>query len=82
MLADREDHMAGRSPRKSRKKLTENDWERVFAARCQSKQGSSVSDEERSLVGAAHEDDRERYKAMEKDVFNATVPFGSTRRWV
>jgi hypothetical protein len=61
--------------------LTESEWRKVFAARCQTKQGRSISAEERALVDRAFETDPERYGAMDGDVFNATVPFGSTARW-
>jgi hypothetical protein len=63
-----------------RKQLTEDEWSQVFKARCQSKQGRPISDAERTLVDAAYKSDRKRYSAMEKDVFNATVPFGSNVR--
>lgn len=66
---------------KRKKKLTEDDWAKVFAARCQSKQGRPISKEDRVLVDAAWEEDPKRYGAMDPDVFNATVPFGSTKRW-
>lgn len=67
--------------RRNKKSLTESDWSKVFKARCQSKQGRPVSEEERRLVDVAFETDQARYAAMDKDVFNATVPFGSTVRW-
>jgi hypothetical protein len=57
------------------------DWVAVFEARCASKEGRTLSDEERVLCDAAFEADRARYAAMERDVFNATVPFGSCERW-
>lgn len=63
-----------------RRKLTEADWAKVFAARCQTKQGRPISDEERKLVDAAYKSDLKRYAAMEKEIFNATVPFGSNVR--
>jgi len=65
---------------KREKTLTENDWIKVFAARCQSKQGRAISKEERALLDAAYKSDKDRYAAMNKDIFNATVPFGSTVR--
>ncbi|HEY8309997.1 MAG TPA: hypothetical protein VIG47_05540 [Gemmatimonadaceae bacterium] len=58
-------------------KLTEEQWNEVFAARCQSKQGKKLYHEQLALISLAYAEDPERYKAMEKDVFNATVPFGS-----
>lgn len=61
--------------------LSDSDWQKVFRARCQSKQGRPISDAEQALVDAAYKSDRRRYAAMDKDVFNATVPFGSTARW-
>jgi hypothetical protein len=65
---------------KGRKSLTEGEWRKVFAARCKSKQGQELSKEERNLVDAAYKADGQRYGAMDIDVFNATVPFGSTVR--
>jgi hypothetical protein len=64
-----------------RKTLTEADWAAVFAARCQDKQGRPLSKEERALCAATFESDRDRYAALDGDVFNATVPFGSNARW-
>jgi hypothetical protein len=64
-----------------RKKLTEDEWRKVFHLRCRSKQGQELSKEDRALVDAAYNEDPERYGAMEPDVFDATVPFGSTVRW-
>jgi hypothetical protein len=66
--------------RSARKHLSESDWAKVFAARCQTKQGRPISDAERALVDAAFKSDRRRYARMERDVFNATVPFGSSAR--
>ncbi len=63
---------------RKRKALTDEEWAQVFAARCQSKQGRPLSEKERALCDAAFESDKKRYAAMERDVFNATVPFGST----
>jgi len=62
------------------KKLTEEEWRRVFQLRCRSKQGQDIAKEDLALVDAAFRDDLERYSAMEVDVFNATVPFGSSVR--
>ena len=60
--------------------LTKAEWRHVFKARCKSKQGLALSDAEKDLVGAAWWSDQKRYERMETDVFNATVPFGSTVR--
>ncbi len=59
------------------RKLTELDWERVFRVRCKSKSGHQLADEERELVTRAHQQDPDRYAAMNDDVFVATAPFGS-----
>jgi hypothetical protein len=61
-------------------RLTEAEWREVFRLRCRSKQGQTLSREEQRLVDAAWGDDEERYRAMEPDVFDATVPFGSAAR--
>lgn len=60
--------------------LTESEWRRVFVIRCKSKRGEHVSDEERSLFMRAYKADPKRYAAMDADVFDATVPTGSTAR--
>lgn len=62
-------------------KLTGGDWLKVFEIRCKSKRGIPLNIVERKLVDAAYESDKKRYSALDKDVFNATVPAGSTRRW-
>ncbi len=67
--------------RKARPKLTEAEWREVFQLRCRSKQGLDLSKEGRALVDAAYNEDPERYGALEPDVFDATVPFGSTTQW-
>jgi hypothetical protein len=75
-LADKARHEA-----KSRK-LTDKEWQLVFQLRCKSKQGSerALSKRERALVDRAFKEDEDKYGDMEIDVFNATVPFGSTVR--
>jgi len=62
------------------KVLTEAEWEKVFRIRCKSKRGQALSDEERDLVDRAFRQDRDRYADEEVDVFNETVPFGSSAR--
>ena len=64
-----------------KRKLTESEWTHVFRARCKSKQGQALSDDEKKLVDFAFESDEKRYTAMEPDVFDATVPFGSAAKW-
>ena len=66
---------------RTKRKLTEEDWTRVFATRCRSKQGAPLSEEDRALCATAFESDGARYSEMARVVFNATVPFGSTTRW-
>lgn len=67
--------------RRKNKKLTEAEWNKVFTARCKSKQGQPLSEEERDLVDVAYKTNPKRYSALEPAVFNATVPFGSSVRW-
>jgi hypothetical protein len=69
--------------KRKRAKLTKAEWARVFHLRCESKSGraSSFTKEDRALIDAAYNENEKRYNAMEKDVFNATVPFGSNVRW-
>lgn len=62
------------------RKLTDSNWRRVFDLRCRSKRGEYLSPEDRALIDAAHNEDRDRYADMDADVFNATVPFGSNAR--
>lgn len=64
-----------------RQKLTDAEWRDVFRLRCKSKRGETLSKDERALVDRAYKEDEERYAAMEADVFDATVPFGSAARW-
>lgn len=70
-----------RSSGKNKRTLNESDWAKVFKAKCKSKQGQSVTPEERLLLDAAFKSDPERYGALEAEVFNATVPFGSSAKW-
>jgi len=66
---------------KRKRTLTEAEWAIVFRARCKSKQGQALTDEEHALVNAAYETNKDRYREMEPEVFNATVPFGSSAKW-
>lgn len=61
-------------------KLTEAEWLRVFKIRCDCKRGAGLGPDERKLIERAMKEDRERYSAMDDDVFDATVPFGSNVR--
>ncbi len=61
--------------------LTEAEWERVFLARCKSKRGEARTDEERALLDRAYLTNKQRYAAMTADVFDATVPAGSSARY-
>jgi hypothetical protein len=69
-----------RAKRSRPRRLTEDDWKAVFVARCSSKQGRPISKKEMALVDAACKADEARYGEMERDVFNATVPYGSNVR--
>ncbi len=61
--------------------LTEAEWSRVFQLRCKTKRGEVLTEPERTLIQTAFESDRKRYSAMEGDIFEATVPAGSTAKW-
>lgn len=61
--------------------LTDEDWLKVFELRCKSKRGERLSGAEQRLVERAFRADETRYAALEPDVFDATVPFGSNVRW-
>jgi len=65
---------------KRRRKLTEAEWREVFRLRCKSKSGGELSRPEHALVNRAYDEDPDRYGDTEIDVFNATVPFGSSAR--
>ena len=58
--------------------LTEAEWREVFRIRCRSKQGMQPSVDEHKLITRAFSADPIRYKALNADVFDATVPLGST----
>jgi len=62
-----------------RQPLTEAEWREVFRIRCRSKSGSGITPEELKLCKRALACDGKRYAAMDKDVFEATRPFGSAR---
>ncbi len=61
----------------SQRKLTDSEWEKVFRLRCSTKQGHAISLEDGDLVKRAFREDRARYSAASRDVFNATKPFGA-----
>jgi len=61
-------------------KLTELEWLAVFRVRCKSKQGQTLSIADHALIDRAFVEDRKRYAAMDADVFDATVPVGSTAK--
>lgn len=63
--------------KEKKKKLREAEWARVFELRCRSKRGDSLSEKEHELCVKAFEQDEKRYSNMEKDVFEATKPFGA-----
>jgi hypothetical protein len=64
---------------KRKVKLTEQEWQEVFRARCRSKE-ARASQADHDLCNRAWKEDLKRYGAMEPDVFDATVPFGSSVR--
>lgn len=59
-------------------KMPPDVWRRLFDIRCRSKEGRAVSDEERRFYSMCFDKWPDDYRAMEKDVFNATKPFGAT----
>lgn len=60
--------------------LSEAEWREVFHVRRRSKRGERLTDADRDLLDAASKSDPKRYAALEGDVFDATVPFGSAAR--
>lgn len=67
--------------RRKKHPLTEEEWRRVFEARCRSKQGVPLSADDRALCERAFSLDPKRYSTMDADVFDATVPFGSSAKY-
>jgi hypothetical protein len=65
---------------KAKEKLTDESWRKVFSIRCRLKQGQSVPPADLKLCERARREDLDRYGALEADVFDATVPFGSTTK--
>lgn len=61
--------------------LSEEDWAKVFRYRCRSRKGEHLAPEEHDFCHRAYQADPERYCALDRDVFNATVPFGSSARY-
>lgn len=68
----------GSDPMARRRKLSDAEWRTVFQLRCKSKSGGKLSEAEQALMDTAYQEDEVRYGDMEIDVFNATVPFGSS----
>ena len=62
------------------KKLTDEQWSRVYQLRCRAKQGQHLAPDDLAFLEVAFKEDGTRYGAMDVDVFNATVPFGSAVR--
>ncbi len=56
---------------------TEESWCKVFKIRCRSRQGLEVTPAELGLCMRANRENPTRYEAMDADVFDTTVPFGS-----
>lgn len=64
---------------KSVPKLTDKEWQTVFQLRCKSKRGhETLSKQEQTLIERAYAENEDRVADMEVDVFNATVPPGSS----
>lgn len=61
--------------------LSEAEWKEVFRVRCKNKRGEQLNEQEQMLVERAWSSDRARYRNLDADVFDATVPFGSTVRY-
>lgn len=56
------------------------DRARCFDLRCRSKRGEYINSEDHAFVSRMFKKYPEWYSVTEKDVFNATVPFGSAVR--
>lgn len=62
-------------------KKDEIDWYKVYNIRIKCKgTGYIPNKDEIDLLESAYFHDPSRYKKMDKDIFNATVPFGSNVR--
>ena len=65
---------------KAAPRLTEREWRRVFELRCKFKRHGGTPDrDELRLVERALAEDRDRYRALDREVFEETKPFGATR---
>lgn len=52
-------------------------WSLVFDLRCKSKRGQGLSEVEQKTLYEAWKADPDRYNGLDKDVFEATKPFGA-----
>jgi len=59
--------------------LDEAEWAEVFKIRCRTRRGQPISEDGHRLVLAAFNDNRKRYAAMDRAVFEETRPFGLVR---
>lgn len=60
--------------------MTDDQWRDVFRLRCRAKRGETLDRAGHELLRRALREDPERYSALDADVFDATVPFGSGAR--
>jgi hypothetical protein len=63
--------------KRTKRKLTEAEWSRVFDIRCKTKRGERVSDDDMTLVMQAFAEDAKRYENLSSRVYEATKPFGT-----
>lgn len=50
---------------------------KLFDVRCRSKSGGTLSEEDRALISKCWARWPDEYRAMEREVFEATKPFGA-----
>lgn len=64
------------SRKKTKRELTESEWEKVFQLRVRSKRGETLAPAETALLHAAYAADPTRYSAREREIFLQSAPLG------
>lgn len=61
--------------------MNDNDKLKVFTLRCKSKTGGKITRTEIRYLESMMKKYSEEYKSMDKEIFEETKPFGSTREY-
>jgi hypothetical protein len=61
--------------------MTNEEKNKLFEIRCQSKLGKGITKKETKFIQKMYEKYPDEYSAMNKEVFEATKPFGSTTEY-